>query len=81
MSCWIDAPDKVAALAWGYVLLGDYYQARFAQSPARDRYTGEPVRDGSLVEPGDALYDMFEGTEHECAVGEIPEWHEPWRIR
>jgi len=80
MSCWIDAPDKEAALAWGHVLLGDYYRARFAYAPERERYTGSPLEEGEILEPDDLSYDMFKGTEYACSVGEIPTWRAPWRL-
>jgi hypothetical protein len=50
MHCWIEAPDKETALEWGYVLLGDYFKARYAQSADGYRHDGSPIREGHIIE-------------------------------
>lgn len=75
MCCWIEAPNKEAALKWGHVLLGDYYRARFARSDSP--CDGSPVEKGEIVEDEERLANP--PNVPVCKVGEIPIWDEPWR--
>lgn len=79
MYCWIAATDPHAALQWGYVLLGDYYRARFARSPDADDYQGVPMRHGRIVDDAAQLAKAHDWPIPLCRVGQIPAWHEPWR--
>ena len=79
MYCWIDAPNREEALAWGHVLLGDYYQKRFAHSEDADRYDGTPVVDGEIETDQTTLANMASKYAiPKCVVGVIPEWDAPW---
>jgi hypothetical protein len=80
MYCWIVAPDPQAALEWGYVLLGDYFRARFSRSEDADLYDGSPVREGAIVDDPELLARAGDWAIPSCRVGQIPEWREPWRI-
>jgi hypothetical protein len=80
MDCWIEAPDPQAALEWGYVLLGDYFRARFSRSDKAESYDGSPVRDGSIVDDSELLARACDWEIPSCRIGQIPEWREPWRI-
>lgn len=81
MYCWIEAPDADAALEWGYVLLGDYYKQRFAQTPEADHYDGAPLREGEIETDQEFLDELVNKYKiPECQVGTIPDWNEPWRM-
>jgi hypothetical protein len=80
MNCWIEAPDREAALQWGYVLLGNYCQMRYAHSANRYRCDGSPVRRGEIIEDPETIADADSWNIPSCRVGEVPEWHEPWRF-
>ncbi len=79
MNCWIEAPNKSAALEWGHVLLGAYCRARYAHSAERHRYNGSPIRSGEIIEDPEILAAAEEWNIPSCRIGDIPEWSEPWR--
>lgn len=79
MSCWIDAPNREAALKWGHILLGDYFRARYSKSPRKERYIGAPVYEGEIVEDEDILNEAQTWNIPCCQDGEVPNWREPWR--
>jgi hypothetical protein len=80
MYCWIDAESATEALEWGYVLLGDYYRHRFAQTDDTEMYTGEPVVGGEIETDQGTIDDAVNWNLPTCCVGEFPEWDRPWRI-
>jgi hypothetical protein len=80
MHCWIEAPDKAAALEWGFILLGDYCKARYAYSADGHRHDGSPIQDGEIVEDPGALAAAVHWGIPACSVGEVPKWREPWRV-
>jgi hypothetical protein len=79
MYCWIDAPDRDAALRWGHVLLGGYCRARYARAADGSRHDGSPLRKGAIVEVPELLARALGWRIPTCQVGELPRWHEPWR--
>jgi hypothetical protein len=80
MCCWIEAASELEALEWGYVLLGNYYQARFARSPDSANYDGSPIREGQIeTDPEQLAWAQEQPGFPVCRVGEIPNWQEPWR--
>jgi hypothetical protein len=79
MNCWIEAPDKEAALEWGYVLLGDYCKARYAHSADGHRHDGAPIREGEIIEDPETVTAAEHWNIPSCSIGEVPEWKEPWR--
>ncbi len=80
MNCWIEAPDKKTALEWGHVLLGDYCKARYANSADGHRHDGSPIVEGEIVEDPELIAEAGHWKIPSCRIGEIPEWHEPWRL-
>ena len=80
MYCWIEAPYKEAALEWGYVLLGDYFKARYAQSADGYRHDGSPIREGEIIEDPEIIARTERWNIPSCRVGEVPQWREPWRL-
>ena len=80
MNCWIEAPDKKSALEWGYVLLGDYFKARYAHSADKYRHDGSAIREGEIVEDPETIAAAEHWNIPLCQIGQMPEWREPWRI-
>jgi hypothetical protein len=80
MYCWIAAPHKESALEWGYVLLGDYFQARYTHSVDGHRHDGSPVREGEITEDPEILARAEQWNIPSCEVGSVPKWREPWRL-
>jgi hypothetical protein len=80
MHCWIEAPDKAAALEWGHVLIGSYCNARYAQSVDGYRHDGSPIDKGEIIEDPQALAAAAHWDIPTCTVGEVPRWREPWRV-
>jgi hypothetical protein len=80
MNCWIEAPDKEAALEWGFVLLGNYCKARYARSVGRHRHDGSPIREGEIVDDPETVAAAEKWNLPSCQIGEIPGWREPWRV-
>ena len=80
MNCWIEAPDKEAALEWGYVLLGDYFKARYAHAADGYRHDGSPIREGEIMQAPETTAAAEHWNLPSCRIGEIPEWREPWRL-
>jgi hypothetical protein len=80
MFCWIEAPDKESASEWGYVLLGDYLKARYANSADGHRHDGSPIREGEIIEDPLTIAAAEQWNIPLCLVGEVPEWREPWRL-
>ncbi|MEZ6045239.1 MAG: hypothetical protein R3C11_06580 [Planctomycetaceae bacterium] len=79
MCCWIKAPDEESALAWGQVLLQDYYRKRFSRS-------ADPIPEGATVPiKGDILSNREELQHYaNCIIpgtqlNEIPDWKAPWK--
>jgi hypothetical protein len=80
MSCWMEAPDKRAALEWGYVLLGDYCKARYAHATDGHWHDGSPIRQGEIVEDPETIAAAAHWNIPSCRIGELPEWYAPWRL-
>lgn len=80
MCCWIEAPDSESALKWGYVLLGDYFKARYSHSADNGRHDGLPISEGEIIDDPTFVASAERWNVPSCRVGEIPKWHEPWRI-
>jgi hypothetical protein len=80
MHCWIEAPCKEVALEWGFVLLGNYMKARYANSADGHRHDGSPVREGEIIDAPEILAQAGSWNIPSCQVGSIPEWREPWRL-
>ena len=79
MSCWIEAPDQLAALEWGYVLLGDYCRARVEHVGDDAAYDGSPIRRGEIIEDTKTLAEAADWKIPICRIGELPAWDRPWR--
>lgn len=80
MHCWIEAPDSNAALEWGYALLGDYCQKRFAHCEDAEYHDGRPIRDGEIETDCDAIASLNDRyIAPQCKLGEFPKWEAPWR--
>ena len=60
-------------------MLGDYFKARFACSADGNRHDGSPIREGEIVEDPQRIAQSEKPNLPSCKIGEIPEWHEPWR--
>ena len=76
--CAIEADTETQALEWGRRVHSDFQIARtmYTKSPS----DGRLFRDGEIEGEVDLAELLREDTHYAvCAVGELPDWIEPWR--